>query len=26
VLRPLTPEDQALVRRKTRPDIPGDLY
>jgi acetyltransferase-like isoleucine patch superfamily enzyme len=26
VMRPLTAEDQTLVRRKTRPDIPDDLY
>jgi acetyltransferase-like isoleucine patch superfamily enzyme len=26
VLRPLTPEDEGLVMRKTRPDIPDDFY
>jgi acetyltransferase-like isoleucine patch superfamily enzyme len=26
VLRPLTPEDDTLIRRKTRNDIPDDLY
>ena len=26
VLRPLNPEDEVLVLRKTRPDIPDDLY